>query len=87
MMMKNKNLQNRKLVLYQHEGDYTMQRERFSLAISRTERERLTDYAARNDCPTLAAALRHALPRVFCEEVKEGRPRKRPERNEDRLTA
>jgi hypothetical protein len=39
------------------------------------ERERLADYATRNGCASLSAALRHALPPdIFEEPIKVGRP-------------
>jgi hypothetical protein len=61
-------------------------RSQFTLMMSQTERERLADYATKNSCPTLSAALRHALPKVFCEEVKEGRPLGWRKDHKDQLT-
>jgi hypothetical protein len=59
-------------------------RSQISLRINADERRRLADYAIANDCPSLSAALRHALPRrVFPDPVKEGRPLGySPKRNE-----
>jgi hypothetical protein len=42
--------------------------------MNQSERERLAEYAQENRCASLSEAIRHALPKVFCEEVKEGRP-------------
>jgi hypothetical protein len=44
------------------------------LRMRETERERLAAYAAQHDCPSLSAAIRHALPDIFKEPTKEGRP-------------
>lgn len=49
-------------------------RTQFGLVMNQTERERLARHAIDNDYPSLSAAIRAALPNVFCEEVREGRP-------------
>jgi len=52
-----------------------MLREQIGLRLRRDEREGLAAYADKNGCPSLSAALRHALPReIFPEPVREGRP-------------
>jgi hypothetical protein len=47
---------------------------RINLRLKDDERDRLTSYARDADCPDLSAALRKALPNVFLEPAKTGRP-------------
>jgi hypothetical protein len=44
------------------------------LMLKRSERDALTEYARANRYPTVSAAIRAALPDVFREQVREGRP-------------